>query len=319
MKIIFTLLAALISFTAAAQFTFLPEVGLETSKTKIKSNEIPAFAPLGIKISPSLSLRMAYTLKSGQGAFLGISTSSPSVQYTFADPKTAGTSYTANTDDIQLRLEAGYQYTSKPIRLSNHASSTKTGSSCQHPHRQAPRNCLTDASNRQYETQGNCSHHAPCGQHNSNGNFNRSMHRSKSEDKSWFMRVKPSVGLAFIPEGESEIEFENGSLQPKFEYHAGMKTAMIAGTAFEFGKGKEAKFCVSVNYIHSIGSNSELVNTVTNSKSTDYTFQSSTSGFNVKFGVPLSFHKAQKIAATPYPRCRRFVYHCGQYKITYRQ
>ena len=135
------------------------------------------------------------------------------------------------------------------------------------------------------------------------------------------MRIKPSVGLAFVPSESSEIENETRNGVTGYEYKAGWKTAVTAGTAFEFGTRNQSKFVVSVNYIQSLGSNKQTLNTVDNSKTTAHIFQSGTSGFSVSLGIPINL-TTKKHSAQPHRQCgssSHCMSRCGQYRMFFQQ
>ncbi len=301
MKNILTLLFALITFSANAQFTFLPQVGLENSRTTIKSNEFSAFSPKGMQFAPQLGVRMGYTFKTGDGVFFGISSSSPAVEFKFADPLTARTSYKAYAEDLQLRLEGGYQFSTKPIALSKPGSSNRSGHSC---------------SGGQHHS---CTGHLSCGQHNSSNHFGNTSNKTMAQNKGWYMRIKPSAGFAFLPSEKGKIETETKSGQTNYEYKAGWNTAFIAGTAFEFGSRKQSKFVVSLNYLKGLGNNTQTLNTVDNNKTTAYTFQSNTSSFTVSIGIPVNFKKNNKVTQQ-HRQCSSSSHcmsRCAQYRMFY--
>ena len=99
----------------AQKFSLLPQVGFENSKTKIRYNDLPSFAPAGVVTSPQVGLQLNYKIKSGHGIFVGAASSRSIVPYSFSDPETGMTNYTTATGDMQLRFETGYQFTSKPL------------------------------------------------------------------------------------------------------------------------------------------------------------------------------------------------------------
>ena len=99
----------------AQKFSLLPQVGFENSKTKIRYNDLPSFAPAGVVTSPQVGLQLTYKIKSGHGLFLGAASSRSIVPYSFSDPETGMTNYTTTTGDMQLRFESGYQFSSKPL------------------------------------------------------------------------------------------------------------------------------------------------------------------------------------------------------------
>ena len=113
----------LLSFVAfgyaakAQKFSLLPQVGFENSKTTIQYNNFPSFAPAGIVFSPQVSLQFAYKSKPGHGVFLGASSSRSTVPFSFTDPETGRDNYKTITGKMQVRLEGGYQFSSKPIHF----------------------------------------------------------------------------------------------------------------------------------------------------------------------------------------------------------
>src|SRR6266498_5705860 len=105
--------AALV-FAANAQLTIRPQAGFENSNTKISYNNLPYFSPVN-QLRPQIGLRGDYKFRNGFGPFLGLSTSSSLVDYNFNDPESGMNSYRASVGKMQLQLQAGLQYTTKPI------------------------------------------------------------------------------------------------------------------------------------------------------------------------------------------------------------
>lgn len=301
MKKLILPLFALISYSSNAQFSIQPQIGIETSRTTVNLNDLASFSPMGMQIAPRLSVRMAYQLKTGHGAFLGIATSSPAVEFKFNDPQLAQTSYTASAKELGLRLEGGYQFSSKPITLRKPVY-TKVFSN-----RSGHRN--GGGEQRIYGGQGRC------GQRSSARDFSPSSYRTIEKVKGLYMRIKPSAGLAFAS-SESNIETETKGGQTTYEYEAGLNTALIAGTAFEFGSRNQTKFVVSLNYLKSLGNNSQTLTTGSVVKPNINTFSSRTSGFNLSVGIPISLKKKAEATAQP-KQCNRSSYEgrCGRYKM----
>src|SRR5215467_1512706 len=111
------------TLTANSQFTILPQAGFENSNTKISYNNLPYFSPL-TQVQPKFALRADYKFKNGFGPFAGISTSRPLVSYSFTDPEKGMTEYSAAMGKIQAQLQAGLQYSSKPIFFKKPTSKT---------------------------------------------------------------------------------------------------------------------------------------------------------------------------------------------------
>src|SRR6187399_200461 len=116
----------------AQKLSLTPQVGFENSRTSINYNGLGSFAPLGGEFNPQVSLRLDYKFKQGFGPYVGASTSRSGVLYGFNDIENGMNSYVATKANMQLRMEAGYQYTTKPIffnKAKKSASTSKTRSS----------------------------------------------------------------------------------------------------------------------------------------------------------------------------------------------
>jgi hypothetical protein len=101
------------------KLSLTPQVGFENSKTSVNYNELGSFAPLGGEFNPQVSLRLDYKFKQGFGPYFGASTSRSVVLYSFNDIENGMNLYNATKANMQVRMEAGYQFTTKPILLIN--------------------------------------------------------------------------------------------------------------------------------------------------------------------------------------------------------
>ena len=108
-------LFVLFGYAANAQFTILPQLGFENSRTSVEFNELSSFSPLGAKLLPQAGIRLDYKSKQGHGPSVGIATSRSVVKFNFSDPETGMNTYTAAKGNTQLRIEGGYQVSTKPI------------------------------------------------------------------------------------------------------------------------------------------------------------------------------------------------------------
>lgn len=302
MKKLILPLFAFISFTSNAQFSILPQLGMEALRTTIQSGDFSSFSPAGLQLAPRLSVRAAYNLKSGQGAFLGVATGSPAVQFKFTDPKSARDAYTTATKDLQLRLEVGYQFTSKPITLKKSVN-TKTANANNYPAWYAP-----NASSRGSSC---AARRMSCGMRSATGNMQT---KAVAKDNGVYMRIKPSIGLVLTP-SQGGVETKTVAGGTAYSYTAASSTALIAGTAFEIGKRNEPGLVVSINYLRSLGNNTQTLTSNDVLKPTVTTFSSMASGFNIGVGVPLSFKK--KTVVTQVPQFIQPSHHgqCGRYRI----
>ncbi len=290
-----TLCVVALSYAAAAQkFSLLPQVGFENSKTKISFNDLASFAPLGVKFSPQASLRLNYSSKQGHGFFLGVATSRSVVSFSFTDPETGMNNFIATTGNMQLRMEGGYQFNTKPISLNG----AKQPAGKKQLSNNGKRN--SSCCSRNYSS-NHCS-----------GNKTRQSFSGKTKN-SW-VRMQPSVGLGFIPAVRSDVVTKSQGGQTTYQYNAGnWKTALIAGTGFEFGRGSTRQFTVSINYFKGIGNlDEQTISSETTGKSVTTILESATSGWNIKVGIPFTLtgkkpamkHRSEKLK-TP----------CSQYRI----
>jgi hypothetical protein len=292
-----TPLFVLISCVANAQFFIQPQIGLENSRTTIKSNEFACFSPMGMQFAPHLAVRMDYQFKTGHGVFFGIATSSQAVEFKFTDPEAARTIYTATEKGLQLHLEGGYQYSIKPIALGKAGSANRAGYRC----------CGGE--------QRKCVSKPGCGQHNFTSYCSKTSNKTTAANKGWYMRIVPSAGIAFVPSGAEGIETEIKGGQTTYEYKAGWKTAFIAGTAFEFGSLKQSKFIVNVNFLKGLGNNEETINTVANGKTITTSLRSNASSFNISLGIPVNLKKNKSCSQKKEYLRSNNQHRCGQYRM----
>jgi hypothetical protein len=126
------------------------------------------------------------------------------------------------------------------------------------------------------------------------------------------MRIQPSLGVGFIPSVPANISTKMQGGQNTYEYKAGnMNTALIAGSGFEFGRGNQRLFTVSLNYMKGLGNlDKQTITTVSGTKTTHTTLQSEVSAWSLKVGIPFSLsNRSQK--AKPQEKKKD----CGKYKM----
>jgi len=277
----------------AQRFTLLPQVGFENSKTKIIYNDQEAFSPTGVKFSPQASLRLNYASKKGHGFFIGAATSRSIVQFGFTDPETAKSNYTATTGNMQVRLEGGYQYSTKPLALGkSKASSTKN------------------------TEKKNCSYRSHC----CSRNPGKTQQASSAKNNTSWVKIQPSAGIGYIPGVRSNVTAKTVSGQPVYEYNAGnMNTSFITGVGFEFGKGSARQFTVSVNYFKGLGNlNNETITSVSSGKNVTTTLASATSGWGVRVGIPFSLKAKSNSQVKTQKKPQQYRSGCGGYRVMYR-
>jgi hypothetical protein len=278
-----------ITTTALAQLSFLPQLGFENSKTLMQVDNGSSFSPAGINANFRANLRIDYKFKQGFGPYVSIGTAPGTIAYSFSE---AANNFKAVTNSQQLRLEGGYQYTSKPIQFKKPSKQETTKTTTQYT--EVRRKC---GSYYYYHKQSTAT-------------------AKQKQNNSLALRLQPSVGLAFLPSAQSNLKMDGSD----YVYNAGnYKTALVSGMGFEFDKGKQRLFTLSVFYSRGLGSLKEEVPPYANDKIGNTLLNSSGSSWGMTVGVPFSFAKAKKIAAIPqrtktYQHRSEYRYRCGSYQ-----
>jgi hypothetical protein len=291
-------LFCLVAFGYAAKsqrFSLLPQVGFENSKTNISYNDLSSFSPAGVKFSPQASLRLTYTSKHGDGFFLGVASSRSVVNFTFTDLENGMNSFTATAGNMQLRLEGGYQFSSKPISLSSKSQSSSKSEGMK---------------KSSFCPGGHCCHR---------GSGNKTKSSSPGRNKGSWVRIQPSIGMSYIPGTKTDVITKTQNGQTAYEYRAGnWNTALIAGTGFEFGRKNVRLFTVSINYFKGLGNlDDQTITSAAGVKAVTTHLQSSVSGWNMKIGIPFSLRSKSAAAKYKRPECRQYRPATGQYRIGY--
>lgn len=281
MKPILSLCAVLLTTALChAQLNLTPQFGFERSKTNINYNQLKKFSPEGAKTFFKAALRADYRTKKGHGAFAGIGTSPSAVQFSFTNPSNALSNFSTSVSGLQLRLEAGYQFTSKKINF-----------------KPASKQSISSTNTRsKYSGSYGC----------------RGKKSSAKEAPTMNMRLQPFLGMAYLPSIKNDVA-ANGNL---YQYNAGnWKTAMVTGISFLFAHGNKQIASLSLSYTKGLGNldtrtitSSEAGKTISNS------FSSRTSNWGLTFGVPISLAKNKKPEVKKYePRQHhyrsKFSYH----------
>lgn len=265
------LLLFILAATANAQLTLLPQIGLDRSKTSVSVNDLPSFSPMGAFGSFKAGLRLDYRFKSGHGPYLGLGTSSGPVAYSFSSPSNALNDYKALETNKLLQLEAGYQYSFKPIRFRNSPSKSSVE--------------RTETS----ATRSSCGsyYRSHCGEQKKAATTKTNTTKTNTT-----LRIQPSAGLAYHPAAKDDISLKDNV----YQYNAGAwKTAFVTGAGFEFGRGRNRLFTLSVFYTHPLGNdNATTLSTIENTKPVMTSFSSSSSSWGMSLGVPISLSKTQK-------------------------
>ena len=254
-------------FATNAQFSVTPRVGIEQAFNCVKYNNTSCINPISPNISPQAGLRADYLFNHTHGPFVGIASNRSLVTYEFANPETGDKEFTAEQGDWKLRLEAGYQVSSKPISLGKKTKATTTA-----------------------VTTANLS---PCAA--------RKMAALAAVPQKPVMnlRIQPYAGMAFVPNPEQAITTATQSNEMVYQYNAGNYTsAVITGVNLAFAKGSVNKYVIGIQYLKGIGNmNTETLNTTIENKLTTTTISSSSAAWNINIGIPLSFSKNKQSAA----------------------
>jgi hypothetical protein len=300
------LFIATIAMNAQQRLSLTPQVGFENSTTSISYNNLGSFAPLNGQFNPQMSLRLDYKFKQGFGPYIGASTSRSVVLYSFSDIENGMNLYNATKANMQLRLEAGYQFTTGQLFFNKARSSANTSSS--KTKTQAKSSC------------GSASYRSSCSKNYSSssgrcqGKSNLAK-KAEPKNKGGWVRLQPSVGIGFIPSPKTDVITKTQGGLTTYEYRAGnWNTAFMTGMGFEFGRSKQRLVNVSVNYFTGIGNmNKQTVSGTSGTKTTYASLQSNASAWNMRIGIP--FTLAEKKPGKHKSANRVKKTNCGERKV----
>jgi len=265
----------------AQKLSLTPQVGFENSRTSVNYNNLGSFAPLGGEFNPQVSLRLDYKFKQGFGPYIGVSTSRSGVLYNFNDVENGMNIYNATKSNMQLRMEAGYQYTTKPIFFNKTKQSTGTSTS------------KTKSPGK--SSCGSYSYRSSCSKSSSSRSShcqskNAAAKKAENKNKGGWMRLQPSMGIGYIAAPKTDIVTKTGGGQTAYEYRAGnWNTAFLTGMGFEFGRNEQRLLNVSINYFKGIGNmNPQTVSNESGIKTSHATLESKASGWNMRVGIPFT-------------------------------
>lgn len=268
------ILLLLIGAVAHAQLSFLPQFGFEQSRSTLNYGD--ALSTSGVQGNLKASLKMDYRFKGGHSPFINLTTSPAPMNFIFTDNGSLINSYQSVKNNLQFRLEAGYQYSSRPIQF-------KKGSS-------AKSNVFETNSGavEQRKSCGSVTYRSHCCE-------KRMSPKNTLANNFLNMRLQPSLALAYIPSaGESIKQTGNG-----FQYNAAnWKTAIVPAMGFEFAKGQQRLFTLTVFYTKPLGQNEETFTGSSGIKPTLTRLDPKASTWGMTIGVPFSFTKSNAIKTT---------------------
>jgi hypothetical protein len=275
--------------TLHAQFSFLPQVGFEQSRTTLNYNSLSAS---GVEGNLRASLKMDYRLKGGHGPYVNLGTSPAPVNFAFDNAGQLMKGIQQAENHLQFRMEAGYQYTSKAIQFGKRKSSVSTSTPEQ----------ITETATRK-QSCGSATYKSHC-------SSKKKIAKTALANTNLNMRLQPSVGVAYLPSANEGLkQTANG-----FEYAANWKTALVPAMGFEFAKGKQRLFTLTVFYTQPLGMQDESFTTSTGTKAVVTNLAPTASTWGMTVGVPFSFAKAaaskpktekKEYTKTYYRRCVR--------------
>jgi hypothetical protein len=263
----------------AQKLSLTPQVGFENSRTSVNYNNLGSFAPLGEEFNPQVSLRLDYKFKQGFGPYIGASTSRSGVLYGFNDIENGMNTYVATKAKMQLRMEAGYQFTTKPIFFNKTKQSTSTSKT-----RSPGKSSCGSYSSRSSCSKSYSSQSSRCQSKNS------AAKKAENKNKGGWVRLQPSMGIGYIAAPKTDIVTKTQGGQTAYEYRAGnWNTAFLTGMGFEFGRNKQRLLNVSINYFKGIGNmNTQTVSNESGIKTSYATLESKASGWNMRVGIPFT-------------------------------
>jgi hypothetical protein len=294
----------------AQRLSLTPQVGFENSKTSVNYNGLGSFAPLGGEFNPQVSLRLDYKFKQGFGPYLGVSTSRSVVSYNFSDIENGMNFYSATKANMQLRMEAGYQFTTNQLFFNKTRSANSSASK---------QKASSKSSCGNYSSRSNCSKSyssqtSRCQSKSSAAKKNVTQ-KVENKNKGTWVRLQPSLGVGFIPSPKTDVVSKMQGGQTTYEYRAGnWNTALITGMGFEFGRNKQRLVSVSVNYFSGIGNmNKQTISSVSGTKTSVANLESNASGWNMRIGIP--FTLAEKNAKKHTNQSRSKKTNCSERKV----
>ena len=251
-----------------AQLSVSPRVGIEQAFNCVKYNNTSCINPISPNISPQISVRADYLFNKVHGPFVGIASNRSLVTYEFTNPETGDKEFSSSQGDWKLRLEAGYQVSSKPISLGKTA--------------------------KQPATTVSTANLSPCAA----ARMRAAAAAAVPQKPVMNLRIQPYAGMAFVPNPEQAVTTAMKNGETVYQYQAGNWTsAFITGVNLAFAKGSVNKYVVGIQYLKGLGMGTETLNTSTENKLVTTQLSSSSAAWNINVGIPLSFSKNKQPAA----------------------
>ncbi len=270
-----------------AQLSFLPQVGFEQSRTALNYGN--GMSAMDISGNFKAGLKMDYRFKGGHSPFVNFTTSPSAARFAFNNAGSLESNMPVMKNNLQFRLEAGYQYSSLPIPLGKKSSVSKPSYAA---------------------SEGATMQRGRCGALRSHCGRNKQMQKAAAPTGGLNVRLQPSLALAYVPSATQSIQqTANG-----FNYTAGSwKTAIVPAMGFEFAAGRQRLFTLSVFYTKPLDEGADMASLASGVKGINVPLNPKTSTWGLTLGVPFGFAKAAHSKPKMERRqCTRNVYRrCG--------
>ncbi|HUR09983.1 MAG TPA: hypothetical protein VM012_01360 [Flavitalea sp.] len=297
----------------AQKLSLSPQIGIERNNTTLRYTDVASFSPLCQNLSPQASLRLDYRFRKGHGPYTEIGTTRPVVSVDFRTVEGATSNTSAETGPFRLKIEGGYQLSSKPFFFKKSARKIDIPKVVEMPST-VKKSCGGSSS---YGYRGHCSRKS--GEELAAKSMKRIPEKmTRAVNKGWSFRIQPSLGAAYVPALKNDVVLKNGNSE--FTYNAGnYDLAVVSRLGFEFAKNHDRMFTIAVQYLKGVGNlGSRSVSSMSGTKTHITQVQSAVSGWSLKAGIPLNLsHKKpdKKIMEqkhnTP-SKCQQYKMHCGR-------
>ncbi len=296
-----SILLVVVGFESHAQLRLLPMIGFENSMVCLKYNDQKVNSALDDVISPQMSLRLDYAFKKVHGPFIGVSTNRSAIDYKFSDPASGMNQFNTSNADYRLSIAGGYSFTTRPIFFKK-PSSHATKSTMRKEVQQKEIVMIKKSCGSSKEIKTSYSNRGHCGSKYKKPSEEvieevRVSRIPQKKNEGWFMQVQPSAGLAFVPGVSNGIETEMQNGAKNYKYSAGdYNTALVTGANFIFGKNRDQKFVVNLNYFTGLGNlETQTLVTEEGGKTTTTNMRSAVSGWSLGIGLPIQLSKKNKV------------------------
>lgn len=288
----------LVATAAHAQWSLLPQIGIDNPHSSLHVNGQKALSTLYGNHYFKTALRTDYRFKGGLGPYISIGSSPAALRLSFDNPENLVTNYTKEASGLQWRLEGGYGLSTQPIYFKKGAAKNRTSKSTT---QEVTRTAVIKKS---------------CGSYTYTYRCQRSKESQKlTKNTAFNMRLQPAVGMAYLPNTKATVVQEGNATT----YRTGnWNTAFVSAMGFELAKGPHRFLTLQLAYTKGIGNlDTRTISTVADGKTIVTSLRSTASSWALTAGVPISLSKkAAAVKSAPkkevekvktYKRCGRTV------------